>query len=143
PTVTGTGFQTIDGGPYPASSSGPIKTLTNTTTYVRGRHTFKAGIAFEYSGEDDFDQINVSAIPGSTNNQNGRFEFSDTRAGGTGLAMSNLAMGLFTNYAELGQRNFAKWRAKATDIFIQDSWRPTAKLTVEGGFRYVYWPPWY
>ena len=52
-------------------------------------------------------------------------------------------MGLFTNYAELGQRNFTKWRALATDVFLQDSWRPTAKLTVEGGVRYVYWPPWY
>jgi outer membrane receptor protein involved in Fe transport len=28
-------------------------------------------------------------------------------------------------------------------FFLQDSWRPTAKLTVEGGVRYVYWPPWY
>ena len=143
PTVTGSGFQTIDGGPYPASSSGPIHTIANTTTYVKGRHTFKAGVSVEYSGEDDFDQINVSAIPGSTNNQNGRFEFSDTRAGGSGLAMSNLALGLFTNYAELGQRNFTKWRSLATDVFVQDSWRPTAKLTVEGGFRYAYWPPWY
>jgi len=143
PTITGTGFQTIDGGPYPASSSGPIHTIANTTTYVKGRHTFKAGVSVEYSGEDDFDQINVSAIPGSTNNQNGRFEFSDTRTGGTGNSMGNLAMGLFTNYAELGQRNFTKWRALATDAFLQDSWRPTAKLTVEGGFRYAYWPPWY
>ena len=57
--------------------------------------------------------------------------------------MSNLALGLFTNYAEFGQRNFTKWRALATDVFLQDSWRPTAKLTVEGGVRYVYWPPWY
>ena len=77
------GFQTVDGGPYPAFSSGPIHTVTNTTTWVKGRHTFKAGLQVEYSGEDDFDQINVSAIPGSTNNQNGRFEFLDTRAGGT------------------------------------------------------------
>ena len=110
---------------------------------VRGRHTFKAGVSVEYSGEDDFDQINVSAIPGSTNNQNGRFEFLDGRAGGTGLAMANAALGLFSNYAELGQRNFTKWRALATDLFIQDSWKPNANLTVEGGFRYAYWPPWY
>ncbi len=99
-------------------------------------------MSVEYSGEDDFDQINVSAIPGSTNNQNGRFEFLDGRAGGTGLAMSNMALGLFSNYAELGQRNFTAWRALATDLFIQDSWKPTSQLTVEGGFRYAYWPPW-
>ncbi len=143
PTISLSNFSEIDGGPYPAFSSGPIHTWQNVSTYVRGRHTFKAGIQFEYSGQDDFDQINVSAIPGSTNNQNGRFEFRDGRAGGTGVAVANMALGLFDNYAELGQRNQTNWRALATDLFVQDSWRPTAKLTVEGGFRYVYWPPWY
>ena len=137
------GFREMDGGPYPASSSGPITTVQNTTTWVKGRHTFKAGVQVEYSGEDDFDQINVSAIPGSTNNQNGRFEFLDGRAGGTGVAIANAALGLFSNYAELGQRNFTKWRALATDVFVQDSWRPTSQLTIEGGFRWVLWPPWY
>ena len=91
----------------------------------------------EYSGEDDFDQINVSAIPGSTNNQNGRFEFLDAARGGTGLAIANAALGLFSNYAELGQRNFTKWRSLATDVFVQDSWKPTSQLTIEGGFRWV------
>ena len=52
-------------------------------------------------------------------------------------------MGLFTNYAELGQRNFTKWRSLATDLFVQDSWKPSSALTIEGGVRWVYWPPWY
>lgn len=141
PTLSISNFSEIDGGPYPAFSSGPIHTIQDVSTLVRGRHTFKAGIQFEYSGQDDFDQINVSAIPGSTNNQNGRFEFRDS-ANGT-PAIANVALGNFTNYAELGERNLTKWRALAIDAFIQDSWRPTAKLTVEGGVRYVYWPPWY
>jgi hypothetical protein len=144
PTISISGFQDIDGGPYPAFSSGPIHTFSNTTTWVRGRHTLKGGVMVEYSGQDDFDQINVSAIPGGTNNQNGRFEFRDARGGGsTGLAVANTALGLYTNYAELGQRNFTKWRALATDLFLQDSWKPTSAITVEGGFRWVFWPPWY
>ena len=61
--------------------SGPIHTVSNVTTMVSGRHTFKAGISIEYSGEDDFDQINVNATPGGTNNQNGLFDFLDSRAG--------------------------------------------------------------
>jgi hypothetical protein len=136
-------FNDIDGGPYPGASHGPIHTFSGTGTYVRGRHTFKAGAVVEYSGEDDFDQINVNAIPGGTNNQNGRFEFSDSRAGGTGLAVANAAMGLFTNYAEIGERAFTKWRSLATDVFVQDSWRPSSQLTIEGGLRWVFWPPWY
>jgi hypothetical protein len=133
----------IDGGPYPASSAGPIHTFSNTSTLVKGRHTFKAGAVFEYSGEDDFDQINVSAIPGGTNNQNGQFAFRNSATLRSGNAMSDMALGQFTDYAELGQRAFTKWRALATDIFLQDSWRPRENLTIEGGVRWVIWPPWY
>jgi hypothetical protein len=143
PTISITGFQEIDGGPYPAFSRGPIHSWSNTTTLVKGRHSFKAGVIMEYSGEDDFDQINVNAIPGGTNNQNGRFEFLDSRPGGTGLAAANVALGLYSNYAELGQRALTKWRALTTDIFLQDSWKPTSALTIEGGLRWAFWPPWY
>ena len=143
PTISIAGFTEIDGGPYPSSSQGPIHTLSDAATLVRGRHTFKAGVVVEYSGEDDFDQINVQAIPGSTNNQNGRFEFLDNRAGGTGLAVANAAIGLFSNYAEIGQRAFTPWRALATDIFVQDSWKPASNLTIEGGVRWAIWPPWH
>jgi hypothetical protein len=143
PTISIAGFGEIDGGPYPAFSRGPIHAFSNTNTLVKGSHTVKAGVVVEYSGEDDFDQINVSAIPGGTNNQNGRFEFLDNRPGGTGVGIANVALGLFSNYAEIGQRALTKWRALATDFFIQDSWKPTSKLTVEGGIRWAFWPPWY
>jgi hypothetical protein len=143
PTISIASFTDIDGGPYPSSSEGPIHTFSDALTLVKGRHTFKAGAVLEYSGEDDFDQINVQAIPGSTNNQNGRFEFLDNRAGGTGLAVANAAMGLFSNYAEIGQRAFTKWRSLATDLFVQDSWKPASNLTIEGGVRWAIWPPWH
>jgi hypothetical protein len=143
PTLSIANFTDIDGGPYPSSSQGPIHTFQDAMTLVKGRHTFKTGVVVEYSGEDDFDQINVQAIPGSTNNQNGRFEFLDNRSGGTGLAVANAAMGLFSNYAEIGQRAFTPWRSLGTDIFVQDSWRPASNLTIEGGVRWVIWPPWH
>ena len=60
---------------------------------------------------------------------------------GRNVSMANVALGLFTNYAELGQRNFTRWRSLATDAFIQDSWKPRTNLTIEGGVRWVYWPP--
>ncbi len=143
PTISIAGFSEIDGGPYPSSSRGPIHAISDTATMVKGHHTLKAGAFIEYSGEDDFDQINVAAIAGGTNNQNGRFEFLDNRTGGTGLAVANVALGLYSNYAELGQRALTKWRSLATDVFLQDSWKPIDKLTVEGGIRWAFWPPWY
>jgi hypothetical protein len=54
-----------------------------------------------------------------------------------------MAMGLYSNYAELGERALTKWRSLATDIFVQDSWKPSSKLTIEGGFRWGFWPPWH
>ena len=81
PTITIDSFTEIDGGPYPSSSQGPIHSSADSATWVKSRHTFKGGIVLEYSGEDDFDQINVQPIPGSTNNQNGRFEFTNSGTG--------------------------------------------------------------
>ena len=143
PTITISNFTEIDGGPYPSSSVGPIHTFSDSMTWVKNRHTFKGGLVFEYSGEDDFDQINVQPIPGSTNNQNGRFQFTSSTNTGSGLAIADAALGLFTNYAEIGQRALTKWRSLSTDLYVQDSWRPSANLTVEGGVRYVIWPPFY
>ncbi|HXG57333.1 MAG TPA: hypothetical protein VNJ03_18275, partial [Vicinamibacterales bacterium] len=143
PTVNIDTFSGFDGGPYPASSEGPIHVVSNATTWVKGRHTFKGGVAVEYSGQDDFDQINVNAIPGGTNNQNGQFAFRNSSTARSGLGISDMALGLFTDYAELGQRAFTKWRALATDVFVQDSWKLSSKLTIEGGVRWALWPPWY
>ena len=143
PTVTISNFSTIDGGPYPSSSTGPIWTLSNNVTKLIGQHSVKGGVFIEYSGENDFDQINVQPVPGGTNNQNGRFEFTDTRSAGTGLAVANAALGLFTNYGEIGQRAYTPWRAWSTDLFVQDTWRARSNLTLEYGTRYSYWQPWH
>ena len=143
PTVSINNFSTVDGGPYPASSTGPIYTFSNNLTKVTGQHTLKGGVFIERSGENDFDQINVQPIPGGTNNQNGRFEFTNSRSGGTGLAVANAALGLFTNYGEIDQRAYTPWRAWSFDFFIQDTWRMQRNLTLEYGTRYSYWPPWH
>ena len=69
--------------------------------------------------------------------------FRDSSSARSGLGIADMALGLFTNYAEIGERARTNWRALATDIFVQDSWRPNDKLTIEGGVRYAIWPPWY
>jgi len=144
PTINISNFTEVDGGPYPASSFGPIWTFSDNLTWIKGRHNFKGGVFVEYSGEDDFDQINVAGQPGDTNNQNGRFEFRDSSTpGGNNVAIANAAMGRFTNYGEIGTRSKTDWRALAIDAFVQDSWKARGDLTVEYGVRYAYWPPWH
>ena len=91
---------------------------------VKGRHTFKAGISVEYSGQDDFDQINVQPIPGSTNNQNGRSSSRNAAPAARDSAIANAALGLFTNYAEIGQRGVHASGARS---------RPTCSFRIPGG----------
>ncbi|MBZ2176404.1 MAG: carboxypeptidase regulatory-like domain-containing protein [Acidobacteria bacterium] len=138
PTVVIPNVGTIDGGPYPASSAGPIYTFSNNLTKILNNHTFKFGILYERSGQNDFDQINVSGVPGGTNNQNGRFEFNDVRPGGvpgTGTGLTNAALGLFSTYAEIGPRSYTPYRSNMFEFFAQDSWRVNQKLKLELGFR--------
>jgi hypothetical protein len=108
-------------------------------TYVKGPHTFKFGFYFERSGENDNDEINVSACPTCTNNQNGQFQFTDTRSGfpNTGNAIANTAEGLFDSYSELGQRAYTVFRGASYEPYAQDSWKATDKLTINYGVRYT------
>lgn len=143
PTISISNYTDIDGGPYPAFSSGPIYTWTDTITHVRGAHTIKGGINIEYSGQNDFDQINIQQVPGASNNQNGRFEFRDDRFRGSNQAIVDAYLGLFKNYGEIGRKNYTPWRATTFEWFLQDNWKATRNLTLEYGVRYNYWPPWH
>jgi len=138
PTIVIPNVGGIDGGPYPASSAGPIYNISNNFTKIAGNHTFKMGVLWERSGQNDFDQINVSGVPGGTNNQNGRFEFNDVRPGGapgTGTGLTNAALGLFSAYAEIGPRAYTPYRSHMFEFFGQDAWRVSQKLKFELGFR--------
>lgn len=138
PTIVIPNIGSIDGGPYPASSSGPIYVISNNFTKIAGNHTFKMGVSWERSGQNDFDQINVTGVPGGTNNQNGRFEFNDVRPGGVagaGTGLANAALGLFSTYAEIGPRSYTPYRGHMVEFFGQDAWRVSQKLKLELGFR--------
>jgi hypothetical protein len=145
PTITIQNLTELSGGPYPASSAGPIYVISNNVTKIRGSHTFKFGGLFERAGQNDFDQINVSGVPGGTNNQNGRFVFSDLRAGAptSGTAMANAALGLYDTYAEIGVRSYTPYRGHMFEWFVQDGWRATNKLRVEFGLRHSIIQPYY
>ncbi len=152
PTVNWDAFQTLDGGPYPSQSTGPIYQINQNWTNIRGNHTLKFGGYFERAGQNDFDQINVSGVPGGTNNQNGRFVFSNgtlfnattgVSSGGTGVAIANAAIGLFDTYAELGTRSFTPYRGHMFEWFVQDSWKATERLRLEAGVRHTIIQPYY
>ena len=136
PSVTMANFSTLSGGPYPSHSAGPIIAISDSLTWVRGTHTLKFGGLAERAGENDNDEINVQACPTCTNNQNGQFQFTDGRAGGSGVAVANAALGLFDTYSEIGHRAYTIFRANMWEGFAQDSWSATPKLHADYGVRY-------
>jgi Carboxypeptidase regulatory-like domain/TonB-dependent Receptor Plug Domain len=145
PSVNMSNFSTLNGGPYPSHSTGPIFEVSDSFTWIHGNHTFKFGGLFEHQGENDNDEINVQACSTCTNNQNGQFGFSDN--GGkfvrpgyavatSGAAVANAALGLFDTYSEIGHRAYTIFRGNMWEGFAQDSWKVKQNLTLTLGARY-------
>lgn len=146
PTVNMSNFSGLSGGPYPSHSAGPIYDASESFTWIRGNHTLKFGGLYEYSGENDNDEINVQACATCTNNQNGQFLFSNNggnfvRPGyvlaSTGAAAANAALGLFDTYSEIGHRAYTVFRSNMYEGFAQDSWKAKQNLTITYGARYT------
>jgi Carboxypeptidase regulatory-like domain/TonB-dependent Receptor Plug Domain len=147
PTVQLGNFGTLDGGPYPSRSGGMVYDIGDNITKVWRTHTLMFGGLWEYAGENNFDQISVdNTRPGTTNNQNGLFLFTDRRVTGTqttGAAVANAALGLFDTYGEIGQRSYTLFRGNMFEGFVQDQWRTTPKLVLEMGVRYSVMMPYH
>jgi len=142
PTIRIDGVSTLDAGPYPGTWAGFVYAWSNNITKIISNHTVKWGVFIERSGQNDLIQL-TTASPPVTNNQNGAFRLFDNRAGGSGLGISNALLGLFSDYSESGAKPMTPWVATATDLFVQDNWKATKKLTIEAGVRWSYWPPWH
>lgn len=109
-------------------------TLSNTSTWLRGQHAFKGGILFAFESKNEF----------SNNETQGRYTFG---AGGGRTAFQNFltgnrdqACGAPCTYAEPLTDIYSQMRFNRYEAFIQDTWRPTSRLTVDLGVRYALYP---
>jgi hypothetical protein len=142
PNFAFTGLTTVDLGPYPGSWSGFVEDLTDNVTKTIHNHTLMFGGTVERAGQNDHIQLTSASAP-QTENQNGAFQFLDTGSPNTsGLGMANALLGNFNNYAEFGSKPETPWIANALDLFVQDIWQATPKLSVHAGLRYSIWPAW-
>ena len=151
PTIQLSNFGTLDGGPYPSRSGGIVYDVGDSLTKVWRAHTLKFGGVWEYAGENNYDQISVdNTRPGTTNNQNGLFVFTDARGGTktapvptSNAAVANTALGIFDTYGEIGTRSYTLFRGNMFEGFGQDQWRVSPKLVLEYGIRYSVMTPYH
>ena len=109
-------------------------TASDTLTYVRNSHTFKAGVWFEKY------QIGQAA----TSNFSGNVNFSNNSQDPltTGYAFANAYLGHFYQYSEDLGRGPDHTQRPIQAAFVQDTWKVTRKLTVDYGLRMYYSDPW-
>jgi hypothetical protein len=119
----------------PSGSSNPLPrwnenfryTVQNDLSWTRGRHNFKFG---------GFAERDSKTEPGSSNYA-GTYNFGHDSGNplSTGNGYANALLGAFSTYTELDNRLDRENRHWYSAAYAQDSWRPTARLTIDYGLR--------
>jgi hypothetical protein len=129
--ITVTGFSPLgDEGNNPQNSVTNVYQILDTATYVHGDHLFKFGGDIRFTQQNAFRDVE----------SRGRIQFSPF-AQITGNALADLLLGLplLTSVARVD--NPQALRTRSYNLFIDDSFRITPRLTLNAGLRYEYNSP--
>jgi hypothetical protein len=141
PTFAITGLQQL--GP-PANTSSDFQTdmtqLFDAASWQRGRHSLKTGADFRLQ------RLDVLQPPAPV----GQFSFNNLFTNsqwvpqvGTALAsfmgnpVASFLLGQVSNFSIDLQRQVLRPRAKMLELFAQDDWKATSRLTINAGLRYT------
>jgi hypothetical protein len=118
---------------FPRYNRYQILSFSDNLTWTRGSHIVKGGFYYEY-----FHRIQK----GSTGSPpfNGTFDFG-TNANNplnTNYAYSNALLGYFNTYTEVSSPIWMHVHETNTEAFLQDTWKPLRRLTIDAGMRF-YW----
>jgi hypothetical protein len=118
-------------------SANTTKELSASLTRVYGRHTVKAGYYHTHSYKAE--------QTGGGNNSFGNISFQhdpvDTNIFDTGFGFANAAIGTFSSYSQA--QRYAETSAvyQNIEMFIQDNWKTSSRLTLDYGVRFVFQRP--
>jgi outer membrane receptor protein involved in Fe transport len=119
------------GGAKPFDILSRVAQATNTSTWVAGRHTVKAGADIQYVEYRD----QISFFDGE---ELGRYVFDGTF---TGHAFADFLLGLPRSTGYILPAPDVNPFSTYYSFFAQDSWRPSRRVTIDLGLRYDLRPP--
>ncbi len=99
-------------------------------TITRGSHTLKTGAYIERFFRNQKKTINFTGAFDFTRNVNNPLD--------TNYAYSNAILGVFNNYSEVSGTAWMHLNTGGVELFVQDSWKATRRLTLDYGVR-LYW----
>ena len=134
PTLTFAGaYQQLGSPPNTASDSDTgVNELADTLTWVRGRHTVKAGLDWRW------ERLNVIQPPSPT----GSFTFNAIGSdlpgtADTGTPLASFLLGQVQTFTIDLQQDPIQERARIQEYFVQDDWRVSSGFTISPGLRYT------
>jgi hypothetical protein len=134
PTFTFAGAYQQLGSPVNTASdfNTSVSEVADTLTWVRGRHTLKAGFDWRWA------RVNVIQPPSPT----GSFAFNAIGSdlpgtANTGTPLASFLLGQVQTFSIDLQQDPIQERASFQEYFVQDDWRVSNTLTVSPGLRYT------
>lgn len=109
-----------------------LPSFSDTVSKVFGRHTFKAGVFFEYIR---------NAQPASSAT-NGTLTFTSTNSNSLGNDYADMLVGNLNSFSQNSFNRVNDIAYKTYEGFVQDSWKVNKRLTVELGIRLTHFTPW-
>jgi len=113
--------------PLPRLNMSARGTWADDLSMTKGRHNIKMGVSIEFDHKTE---------PGSPDYA-GNYNFGNDANNplNTGYGYANMLLGAFSSYTELTARVDKAVRHWQNDIYIQDNWRATPRLTLDYGVR--------
>lgn len=132
--ITNSANITYDGR-TPLRGADTLITFNDTLSYIKGSHAIKVGFYAERARNYE----------GATSTFAGSFVFQNDQNNplNSGYSYANAVLGNFQQYTESNSRPSGEGRQSIAEWFVQDSWKATRRLTIEGGVRFAWFNQWY
>jgi hypothetical protein len=132
PTFLVAGYQQLGSPPNTASDfSTSVTQVADSLSWQKGRHSLKMGADLRW------ERLNVIQPPSPTGSFTFSNLFTDDGTATTGTPLASFLLGQVQQFSIDLQQDQIRNRAHFEEYFIQDDWRVSDRVTVNGGVRYT------